>query len=197
MQTRLPPSNPFPPGTGGRREPGAATSSDKRAAGVRRPVSARTVGQILSVVRQGLTLGAEFGPETVEALLWVAETVEESVYEPASLAEVEEGLSFALANPPLRTGAFSAVRVRLNGVASDPALVALRTRAGGPWRRADSISAETPIELRPGERIEVTVRTEPDPGRSPVRVRLELECPAIPPLVWLEFEEVPREGRLP
>jgi len=152
---------------------------------------------MLSIARQGITLGAEFGPQTLEALLWVAETVEESVYERSSLARDADGFKFALSNPPLRVGAFSAVRLRLDGAAVDPSRVSMRTRAGGEWRSVGSIDADDPVGLRSGERIEIAVRSEPSPPRAPVRIRLELECPAIPPLVWMEVDEVPREEEPP
>jgi hypothetical protein len=160
---------------------------------VARVVSIRGVGRILSAVRQGLTVGAEYGAGAVEALVWVAESVEESVLAAESFVQDAGGLRFVLSNPPLRTGAFVALRIVLDGRAVAADRIRLRPGPGTAWRTAGDVGAERPLRLGPGIGTEVEIDGPPGPPRRAHRVRLELECAAIPPLVWLEFEEVPRE----
>jgi hypothetical protein len=155
-------------------------------------VGGHHLGTALSLVRQGLTVGREFGVHSLEALLWVAETVEESVYAPRSLVRTHEGLAFVLSNPPLRMGAFSSLRLLLDGVEVPPGEVRFRSGADRPWRTAAEVSRLTPLELRPGEPTEVTIGRAPAEGPRAVTIRLELQSVAIPPLVWFEFTEVPR-----
>jgi hypothetical protein len=152
------------------------------------------VGTWLSLAHQTISLEVEFGAHALEALLWVAETVEESVYEPGSLAWTREGLRFALANPPLRAGAFLAIRAELNGAAVPAEQLELRHGEGSAWTPAATICRTAPFELVPGRRTEVQIRCPVRPGAEPVRVRLEFENVAIPPLVWLEFQNTPREA---
>ncbi len=150
----------------------------------------------LSLIRQGLTLEVEFGTRPLEALLWIAETIEESVYVPGSLARTPTGVRFALANPPLRVGAFGAVRLLLNGTNVPADRLRLRTGLAAPWRTAASVSRDAPLELAPGVPTEVAAETPP-PAKGPATVRLELESVAIPPLVWLEFSDEVRDGGPP
>jgi hypothetical protein len=132
-----------------------------------------------------------YGARSLEALLAVAETVEEAVYEPGSLRRISGGLAFALDNPPLRVGAFASVQVRVASVPVAPADVRLRKGAGTPWRTADGVTASSPFDWGPGERTEFEVAAPaPEPGK-PVGVRVELRSIAIPPLVWCEIREVP------
>jgi hypothetical protein len=160
-------------------------------------MSERTVGAMLSLARQTVALGFEFGTHSLEALLWVAETVENSVYEAGSLVREGDGIAFALLNPPLRTGAFQSVRLSLDGQLVDPSRLRLRPGPGRPWQSAASISRETPFTIRPGQRTEVAGGTGPPVDGRPMDVRLELESVAIPPLVWLEFRDIVREPRSP
>lgn len=149
-------------------------------------------GSAFSLLRQGLTLGYDFGVHSLEALLWVAETVEESVYLPKSLVRTPLGLSFVLANPPLRLGAFSSLRVWLDGDELRPEETRLRAGPARPWRTTADVTESNPLELRPGEPTEFALDRVPvEEGRT-VTVRLELQSVAIPPLVWFEFSEVPR-----
>lgn len=150
----------------------------------------------LSVLRQGLSVGAEFGVHSLEALLWVAETVEESVYAKGSLVEVPGGVRFLLSNPPLRMGAFYSVRAWLNGVAVVPESFRFRSPPTEPWRAAAEVTRAAPLDLLPGVPTEVELTT-PDPDLTrhrEITVRLELASVAIPPLVWLELTEVPSPG---
>jgi hypothetical protein len=155
-------------------------------------VSDHRVGPTLSLVRQALSIGREFGVHSLEALLGVAETLEDSVYARGSLRRSGDGLSFALANPPLRMGAFSSVRVLLDGVAVPPGEIRVRPAEGGAWRTANEIHRAAPLELRPGEPTEISVEHATVGEGLAVTVRLELQNVAIPPLVWFEFTEVPR-----
>jgi len=153
-------------------------------------VRAGAVGRALSVVRQGLELGLEYGPRSVESLLWVAETIEESVYRPGSLARSGGTIRFELGNPPLRTGAFSAARLLWERQPVPPSRLRVRPDPLSPWRSADGISPDAPISLRAGVPIGVEADVPGDDVGSTVTVRLELESRAIPPLVWLEFRDV-------
>lgn len=165
--------------------------------GVVRPlVGSRHVGDVLSLVRQGFRLGVEFGTQSIEALLWVAETVEEGVYESHSLRRTEDGLEFALDNPPLRVGAFESLSVRVDGTVLDPARVRFRAAPGAPWRLGSSITPATPWCLAPGDRTEFRLEGEIGSSGEETTVRLELRTAAVPPLVWLEFTDRPEEEAL-
>lgn len=160
-------------------------------------MSDHRVGTALSLVRQGLSVGREFGVHSLEALLWVAETVEESVYVPRSLVRNDRGLAFTLANPPLRAGAFSSLRLWVDRV--EVSSGAVRVGKGSPrvWRIASEINESAPLELRPGEPTEVSLDRVSTGAEREVTVRLELQNIAIAPLVWFEFTEAPRPGAPP
>ncbi len=155
-------------------------------------MSDRRLGPWLSLVRQGVELELEFGTHSLEALVWIAETVEQSVYEPGSLLRTPRGIVFALANPPLRCGAFRGVRVAVDRVPVEPDRLRVRTE-GTPWRPASSISRGAPLALAPGIRTEFEVTADLPSTDRPLEVRLELDNVAIPPLVWFEFQAVARE----
>jgi hypothetical protein len=161
-------------------------------------VQSRSPAGTLSLLRQGLTLGVDYGTHTLGALLAVAETVEQAVYEPGSLRSIPGGLAFALENPPLRVGAFAEVRVLIGGVPVAPERLRLRKRPATAWRTAAEITAASPYEWRPGEATEFEAAAPaPGPGER-VHVRLELRSLAVPPLVWCEIREVPTaEGPAP
>ena len=143
-----------------------------------------------------MTLGVQFGTHSVEALLWVAETVEEGVYAAGSLRRTTEGLAFVLDNPPLRVGRFTSVVLRVNGDAVPAGRVRLRVGEGSSWRTAASIDAVAPLDLGPGDRLEFGLLGVFGQGAASITVRLELRTPAIPPLVWFEFDERPLEVSL-
>lgn len=158
-------------------------------------MSDRRFGAILSLARQGLTVGLEFGPHSLEALLGIAEVVEESVYEPRSLVRTDSGIAFALANPPLRTGGFSQLRIRVNGTDVPPEAIHLRTRSAPEWRAAASVTAAAPLELEAGTRTEFRADGTWAAPSDELTVRLELRSVAIPPLVWFEFTDRPTARR--
>ena len=152
-------------------------------------------GPLLSLVRQGIALEVGYGGRSIEALLWIAETVEEAVYAPGSLALREGTLTFSLANPPLRVGAFRSVRLTVEGRPVAPERLRFRVGEGQPWRTAADLSATAPLQLAPGRPIEFAAAGVGPLSVARPTVRLELESVAIPPLVWLEFaDEVRREG---
>ncbi len=150
------------------------------------------VEALVHLLRQGLAIEGQFGTHPLEAMLWVARTVEESVYQPESLVRTATGVAFTLANPPLRAGAFSSVRVGVDGQPPRSEGVRVRSPGSAGWRDASGLSRTDPLELRPGEPIEFEVTTSA--GRHPRQrtVRLEFQSVAIPPLVWLEFTDSPR-----
>jgi hypothetical protein len=154
-------------------------------------VGSRHVGDVLSLLRQGITVGVQFGTHSVEALLWVAETVEEGVYEAGSLARSADGVTFVLDNPLLRVGLFTSLKVLIDGTEVPGEHVRLRPGAGTSWRTAGSVGPESGYSFAPGDRTEFDVRGGFGRANAPITVRLELRSPAIPPLVWFEFTESP------
>ena len=154
-------------------------------------LASHRLGGVLPLVRQGLELGLEFGPRSIEALAWVAETIEGSVYSPHSLERTATGLTFVLENPPLRTAAFCSLRVLVDGVAVPPQDVSVRTGGMGPWRTAAMVAPDSSLDLVPGDRIEFALRGAFGIRAGETTIRLELRTAAIPPLVWLEFTEPP------
>jgi hypothetical protein len=158
-------------------------------------VTRRDLGEILSFLRQGVSLELQFGTRSIQSLLDVAETLERSVYEPDSLVLDGANLSFVLRNPPLRVGAFSSVRLQVDGRAIDPRALRVRAGADATVRSADSISDATPWLLRPGDRIEIAATLDAPLPPGARTVRLELTSLAIPPTVWMEIVETPRTVR--
>ncbi len=152
---------------------------------------------LLSLVRQAIALEVDYGGRSIEALLWVAETIEEAVYVPGSLAVRDGTLTFALANPPLRVGAFVAVRLRVDGRPVAPERLRFRAEEGRPWRTAAEVGAETPLELAPGRPVLFSAEGIGTITTHRPALRLELESLAIPPLVWVEFEDDVRVGDPP
>jgi hypothetical protein len=151
----------------------------------------------LSLLRQGLTLGVDYGTHSLTALLAVAETVEDSVYEAGSLHRTADGIAFALDNPPLRVGAFAELQLLVDGVAVPAERIRFRPGEGRPWRSAATVTPGWPLEWGPGDRTEFDVRVPvPDP-KARVCVRVELRTYAIPPLVWCEVRAVPATGEAP
>jgi hypothetical protein len=148
----------------------------------------------LGLAHQGLDVGLDFGTRSVEAMAWVALTVERSVYLADSLIRTPAGVRFTLANPPLRTGAFAACRIGIDGRPPTSQGVRVRTWGGTTWRPASSLTADAPLHFRPGEPTEFEVDVALPTAGPSLHVRLELECPAIPPLVWFEFTDTPRPG---
>lgn len=148
-------------------------------------------GGLLSLLRQGLTIGVQFGTQSVEALLWVAQTIEEGIYADGSLRRTSGGIAFALDNPILRVGAFSDLRILVEGMSVPPDRVRFRPGEGTEWRLASTVTSEAPWELRPGDRTHFEVDGSFGQGTDPITVRLELVTPSIPPLVWFEFNEKP------
>ena len=145
----------------------------------------------LSLLRQGLSIEIHYGTRSLEALLSVAEAVEDAVYATGSLRRIPGGLALALDNPPLRVGAFSAVRVLVDRNAVPPAQVRLRRGPGAAWRTASDVTADSPYRWGPGEPTEFELETSAALTGEPVCVRIELVSIAVPPLVWCEIREVP------
>jgi len=150
------------------------------------------VGGWLSLLRQGLQLDVDFGTHSLEAMAWIAEVVESSIYRRGSLYRTADGIRFVLDNPPLRLGAFYRLGLQVNGTPVAPERWTIRAGSAAA-RTAASVGAASPVELRAGEPVEVAASIGPLVGT--VRVRLELDSVAIPPRVWMEFDdEVRAEG---
>ncbi|MCI4364719.1 MAG: hypothetical protein L3K10_01450 [Thermoplasmata archaeon] len=152
------------------------------------------LGALLRLTGEAIGLGVDFGTGSLEALLWVARTVEASVYVPDSLVRTPTGFAFALANPPLRVGAFSGLRLLVDGVAVAPEHVRFRRGVGDLWRASSALGPAAPLALQAGTRTEFEADRVLPERPAPVTVRLELHNVAIPPLVWLEIRESVREG---
>ncbi len=160
-------------------------------------MAAHRIVALVHLLRQGLALEGEFGLLPLEAMVAVARTVEESVFDPASFVRGPVGLRFVLRNPPLRCGAFSAIRVGVDGAVPTAKGLRVATGTTSAWTEAVDLSATHPLHLRPGVPIRFDVESGGAPGRRARTVRIELDSVAIPPLVWLEFTAVPRDGPLP
>ncbi len=147
------------------------------------------LGEAVSLLRQGASLEIHFGTHSLATMAELAETIERSIYAAGSLTAHADRLTFALSNPPLRVGAFSAADVFVEGAAVDRARVRVRTAGGSSIVRLSSVTAATPLELRAGSRTEWELDGVIRVPGDWVTVRLELRSLAIPPLVWLEFRE--------
>lgn len=170
------------------------TGRVRRTDKVRRPcprVRPRAPAGTLSLLRQGITIELGYGLRALEALLAIAEAVEDAVYESGSLRRIPGGLAFALDNPPLRVGAFDQVKVLIDDGPAAPEAVRLRKGPGTDWRTAADVTAESPFEWRPGERTEFEVILPAPAEEHRICVRVELRSVAIPPIVWCEIREVP------
>jgi hypothetical protein len=154
-------------------------------------VRSRSAAGTLSLLRQGLTLGVDYGTHSLGALLAVAETVEQAVYEPGSLRRIAGGLAFSLENPPLRVGSFYGVAVRIGDAPVPPGNLRLRKRPATVWRTGAEVTRSTPYDWGPGEATDFELTAPVPAGGERVCVRLELRPLAIPPLVWCEIREVP------
>jgi hypothetical protein len=149
-------------------------------------VRGRHLGSDLGLVADGLRIGKQYGFHSLEVMAVIAWYLERSIYERGSLRSIPGGIAFDLRNPPLRMGAFRSVSLAWDG---EP--VPASVCAAHPIDRAapvpfDSITADAPLELRPGNRVEFTAAIGmPSPG--PHAIRLELRSLAIPPIVWFEL----------
>lgn len=160
-------------------------------------VAAHRFGSLVRLVGEAIRLEFEFGTHTLEALLWIAQTVNASVYVPGSLVRTSTGFRFALANPPLRIGGFSEVHLLVNGTTVPPDRVRVRLGPSHPWRTSSHLSSEEPLELQAGSSTEFDAEWPLVGHRAPITVRLEFQSVAIPPIVWLEIHETPGEVPAP
>ncbi|MCI4348876.1 MAG: hypothetical protein L3J93_01475 [Thermoplasmata archaeon] len=151
-------------------------------------MGSRSIALDLSILRQGFSIGREFGFASLEEFARLGSFLEHAFYEPGSLAADPPGFSFRLANPPLRLGAFSAIRLRWDGALVPPERAAISVGASHPPRSFAEIDADHPLLLSFGGPIRISVQAEPQrPGLH--RLRLELQSLAIPPLVWIEITD--------
>jgi hypothetical protein len=160
-------------------------------------VRARAPAGTLSLLRQGVSIELSYGTRALEALLAIAEAVEDAVYESGSLRRIPGGLAFALENPPLRVGAFAQVRVLIDEEPVAPEAVRLRKGVGSGWRTAADVTAASPLDWGPGERTEFEVTTPKRGAGQRICVRVELRSVAIPPTVWCELRDVPAPEETP
>ena len=147
------------------------------------------LGEIVELVRQGIAVEVGFGTRSLEALVWVAESVEGSVYVPGSLHSTPTGVGFTLANPPLRVGAFGSIAASIDGEAVAPERVRFCGKDGRGWRTAAELRRDDPFVATPGNPTEflLDLPSGAVPGRA--TIRLELQSVAIPPLVWVEIAD--------
>jgi hypothetical protein len=154
-------------------------------------VARHRFGSLFRLAGEAIHVEFEFGTQTLQTLARIAQAVEESVYVKGSLVRTPTGLGFRLANPPLRIGAFSQIRVFLNGTPIAGPQTHLRVGPDGPWRSADTVSATAPLELQAGTSMDIALDGPVPDG--PLTLRLELQNVAIRPLVWCELRESARE----
>ncbi|MFZ1024452.1 MAG: hypothetical protein WAN87_10000 [Thermoplasmata archaeon] len=143
----------------------------------------------LSLLRQGISIGAEFGPHALVMLARIAEIVEDSVYAPQSLWATPQGIRFVLQNPPLRVGAFGSIQARVNGVEAPPERARFRTAGQEGFRSFRDVSRDLPLTMIPGQRTEVELDLAAPLPKGPVTIHLSVRSIAIPPLVWFEFTD--------
>ncbi len=158
-------------------------------------MGAHRFGSLLRLAGDAVLLEFEFGAQSLEALAWIAQTVENSVYVRDSLTRTPTGFRFSLANPPLRIGAFSELRLLVEGTAIPGDRVRFRLGPGQAWRTSAELSGDHPLELEGGSGLEFEADWAMAGVPETVTVRLELQSVAIPPLVWIEFREAMREAQ--
>jgi hypothetical protein len=151
-------------------------------------MGSRSFALDLSILRQGLSIGREFGFASLEEFARLGSFLEGAFYERGSLASDPSGFSFRLANPPLRLGAFSAIRLFWDGAAIPPDRAAISVGRDRPPRRFSDVDVGRPLTLSFGGPIRITVQTAP-PRVGLHRLRLELQSIAIPPVVWIEISD--------
>jgi hypothetical protein len=159
-------------------------------------MSCRALRLDLSLLAQAVELERESGFASLEELARLGAFLEHAFYVPKSLRASGQGVEFEIHNPPLRMGAFRAAQVHWDGRAVPADRAVLAVEGAEPLRFAD-IRPERPLSI-PSGRVS-TVRLGIDQRPSYLHhhlVRLELRSVAIPPLVWLEFSDRLRRGRL-
>jgi hypothetical protein len=149
----------------------------------------------LSLVRQGLVLGAEFGARALEEMARMGQFLEQAIYERGSLRLLPNraGVTFHLRNPPMRVGAFSGATLSWNGNPVGSENVLVRNEGEELPRSFDSISEGNPLHLILGKGLRFEARVPAPEVGSRHTVRLELQNVAIPPRVWLQFHDEVRE----
>jgi hypothetical protein len=172
------------------RRPTEPLSAERLSDGAVRPLHFRLD---VSLLRDGLTIGWQFGARSLEQLVRVAQFLEHCVYEPGTMRRTPDGVAFTLHNPPLRMGAFSGVRLFWDGqpVPATAARVILEGETEG--RTLAEVDAARPLAFASGRLTEFRMDVPP-PAPGDHRVRLELQSLAVPPLIWFEFHDPVRGG---
>ena len=145
------------------------------------------INRAVGLIKDGIGIGFEFGPTSLERLVSVAELSEESVYERDSLHRTPSGVEFVLLNPPLRMGAYYAIDVQWDDspVQRDHWSVAIEE---DPPRLGSSIDRAHPFTFPVGVRSHVRLDlAQVDSGSH--RVRMDFRNIAVPPRVWMDFHE--------
>jgi hypothetical protein len=142
----------------------------------------------LSILRQGVTVGWQFGFGALAQLVRVGEFLEHCVYERGSLRHTRDGVAFTFRNPPLRMGAFSGIRVYWDGTLLPASSVRVLREGDDVGSTLDQVDPAHPIAFAFGRRIHFQV-SMPSPPAGVHTARLEFQSVAIPPLVWFELKE--------
>jgi hypothetical protein len=153
-----------------------------------RLLSEKKLLEELELVKQGIGITTGLGIGGMEGLGRMALLVGLNVYEFGSLKPTGEGVTFTLRNPPLRMGAFSAIRAFWDKVQVPPTMLQVSVRGSPTATRADRIDRDHPFTIPVGKRTDFRL----DIGAAvpgPHHVRLELQSVAIPPLVFFEFTD--------
>ncbi len=150
-------------------------------------MSLRGIPLDLSLLRQAVTIDHEFGAASLLELARVARFLEHAFYERRSLVRTPYGIAFTLTNPPLRLGAFKALRLFVDGTLVPAERSRVRAAGAEPVRFSDIDSAH-PFRLTLGQSMRLEAELLPvGPGTHVLR--LELQSAAIPPLVWIEIHD--------
>ncbi|MCI4319638.1 MAG: hypothetical protein L3J87_01190 [Thermoplasmata archaeon] len=143
----------------------------------------------LSLVRQGLSVGWEFGLRSLEDLGSFGEMLQHSVYEAGSFRRVPGGVGFVFRNPPLRMGAFSAVRLFLDGQRHPDACAWVHPAGVARAIGFPEVGVETPLVIPVGQRTHFFLSGTEALRDGAHEIRLELQSVAIPPVVWFSFDD--------
>ncbi len=131
----------------------------------------------------------EFGTKAITELARTASLAGLQVFERGSLKATPDGVRFTFRNPPLRMGAFSAIRVFWDRQRVPDADVTVQVRGSPPPTSLAKVKANRPFTVPVGQRTDFVLRL-PTPAEGAHRLRLELQSVAIPPMVFWESMEL-------
>jgi len=179
--------------SGGR---GSVPESRYPSGGVVKGMGCRGLLLDFSILRQGISIGREFGLLSLEEFARLGSFLEHAFYRPGSLAFGPEGVTFDLENPLLRVGAFVGAGFRWDDRPVPPERCTVRVGDAPDRLGFDEIGPDRPLRLAVGTPTHFAIRLD-RPVAGHHRARLELRSLAIPPTVWIEFTDALREREGP